>query len=91
MSPPLYMLVAQAIFTVLAPRRDRWGTFGVGGLAIAGLLFAIGALVEPILFEIFSPATFDFFKATIEAGLIIVPLMMMVFGIREWTRRRRDT
>jgi hypothetical protein len=90
MSPPLYMLVAQAIFTVLAPRRDRWGTFGVGGLTIAGLLFAIGALVEPILFEIFSPATFDFFKATIEAGLIILPLMMMVFGIREWTGRRRD-
>ena len=32
MSPPLYMLVAQAIFTILAPRRDRWGAFGVGGL-----------------------------------------------------------
>jgi hypothetical protein len=30
--PPLYMLAALAIFTVLAPRRDRWGAFGVGGL-----------------------------------------------------------
>ena len=32
MSLPLYMLAALAIFTVLAPRRDRWGAFGVGGL-----------------------------------------------------------
>lgn len=90
MSPPLYMLVAQAIFTVLAPRRDRWGAFGVGGLTIAGLLFGVGASVEPILWEIFNPATFDLFKALIEAGLIIVPLVMMVFGIREWAGRRRD-
>lgn len=88
MSPPLYMLVAQTIFTILAPRRDRWGTFGVGGLTIAGLLFGIGALVEPILSEIFNPATFDLPKAAIEAGLIIVPLVMMVFGVREWRRRK---
>ncbi|RPJ24182.1 MAG: hypothetical protein EHM33_18685 [Chloroflexi bacterium] len=90
MSPPLYMLIAQAVLTVLAPRRDRWGAAGVGGLTIAGLLFCIGALVEPILLEIFNPLTFDLFKAVIEAGLIIVPFVMMVFGIREWTRRRRD-
>ena len=90
MSPPLYMMVAQALFTVLAPRRDRWGTVGVGGLTIAGLLFCTGALVEPILFEIFNPATFDPFKALIEAGLIVGPFVMMVFGIREWAKRRRD-
>jgi hypothetical protein len=90
MSPPLYMLLAQATFTILARRRDRWGSFSVGGLTIAGLLFGIGAAVEPILFEIFNPATFDLLKAFLEAGLIIVPLVMMVFGIREWTRRRRE-
>ena len=89
MSPPLYMLVALAIFANLAPRRDRWGLIGVSGLTIAGLLFGIGALVEPILFEIFSPAEFDLFKAIIEAGLIVVPFLMMVFGIREWARRRQ--
>lgn len=90
MSPPLYMLVAQAIFTVLAPRRDRWGTFGVGGLTIAGLLFGVGMLVEPILSEIFNPSSLEFFKALIVIALIIVPLVMLVFGIREWRRRRRE-
>jgi hypothetical protein len=90
MSPPLYMLVAQAIFTVLALWRNRWGVLGVSGLTIAGLLFCIGALVEPILLEIFNPVTFDLFKALIEAGLIILPFLMMIFGIREWSRRRRE-
>ena len=90
MSPPLYMFIALAIFAKLAPRQDRWGVVGVGGLTIAGLLFGIGALVEPILFEIFSPAEFNLFKAVIEAGLIIVPFLMMAFGIREWSGRRQS-
>jgi hypothetical protein len=90
MSPPLYMLIAVVIFTVLTFRQDRWGIVGVGGLAIAGLLFGIGALVEPILLEIFNPATFDLLKALIEAGLIFLPFLMLIFGIREWSRRRRD-
>ena len=90
MSPPLYMLVAQAIFTVLALRRDRWGTFGVGGLTIAGLLFGVGMLVEPILLEIFNPASFDLLKALIVIALVIVPLVILVFGVRELRRRRRN-
>jgi hypothetical protein len=89
MSPPLYMLVLQAVLTVLAPRRDRWGMVGIGGLTIAGLLFCIGALVEPILWEIFNPATLDIVKVGLETGLIIVPFLMMVFGRREWVKRRR--
>ena len=90
MSPPLYMIIAVAVFTLLAHRRDRWDKVGVGGLTICGLLFSIGALVEPILFEIFNPKQFDLFKAVIEAGLIILPLVIMVFGFREWSRRRRN-
>ena len=90
LSPPLYMLIALVIFTILAPRHDRWGIFGVGGMTIFGLFFCIGALLEPILLEIFNPVTFDLSNAVIEAGLIIVPLVMMVFGFREWMRRRRD-
>jgi hypothetical protein len=89
MSPPLYMLIALVIFTVLAFRQDRWGTVGVGGLTIAGLLFCIGALVEPILLEVLNPATFELLKALIEAGLIFLPFLMMIFGAREWSRRRR--
>jgi hypothetical protein len=89
MSPPLYMIVAVVIFTLLMPRSDRWGTVSVGGLTIFGLLFGIGMLVEPIVPEIFSPTTFDLTKAIIVAGLIILPLTMMVFGIYEWRERRR--
>src|SRR5687768_4309484 len=88
MSPPLYMIVALAILTVLMPRNDRWGKVGVGGLIICGLLFGIGMLVEPIVPEVFSPATFDLTKAIIVAGLIVLPLTMIVFGISEWRARR---
>ena len=84
------MLIALAILTLLAPRRDRWGGVGVVGLAIFGLCKVIGALGEPILLAILNPVTFDLSKAVIEAGLIIVPLAMMVFGIREWIRRRQE-
>jgi hypothetical protein len=87
-SPPLYMIVAVVIFTLLALRNDRWGRVGIGGLIIGGLLFSIGMLVEPIVPEIFSPATFDLTKAVIVAGLIILPLTMMVFGIYEWRERQ---
>ena len=66
------------------------GAFDVGGLTIAGLLFGVGVLVEPILLEIFNPATFDLLKAVIEVGLIIVLFVMMVFGVREWVGRHRD-
>ena len=88
LSPPLYLLIALAILTVLAPRRDRWGGVGVVGLAIFGLFTVIGALGEPMLLEILNQVTFDLSKAVIEAGLIILPLAMMVFGILEWSRRR---
>jgi hypothetical protein len=47
-------------------------------------------LVEPILFESLNPATFVLLKALIVIALIIVPLVMMVFGIREWAGRRPD-
>lgn len=88
MSPPLYMIVAVLIFTLLASRNGRWGKVGIGGLTICGLLFSIGMLVEPIVPQIFSPATFELTKAVIVAGLIILPLSMMVFGIYEWRERR---
>jgi hypothetical protein len=88
MSPPLYMIVAVAILTLLMPRNDRWGKVGVGGLVISGLLFGIGMLVEPIVPEVFSPATFDLTKAILVAGLILLPLTMVVFGFYEWRERR---
>lgn len=90
MSPPLYWLIAQIALTILAPRRGLWGAVGVVGLAIFGLLSGIGALGEPINREIFAPATFNLFKAVIQAGMIVVPFGMMVFGILEFLKRRRE-
>jgi hypothetical protein len=91
MSPPLIWIIAQVAFTILAPRRDRWGGVGVVGLAIFfGLFNGIGALGEPINLEIFNPKTFDIFKAVIQTGMIIVPFAIMIFGFLEWSRRRRE-
>jgi len=90
MSPPLYWLIAQALLTVLARRRDRWGTIGVAGLTIVGLLFGIFGFLEPIVLEIFNPKTFDLPTAIIEAGIIVLPFVMAAFGTLELVRRRRE-
>jgi hypothetical protein len=90
MSPGLPWLIAQALLTVLVFRKSWWGMFGVVGLIIFGLLSGVFSLTEPIVREIYGPAVFDPLKAVIEAGIIILPFLMMVFGISEWRRRRRD-
>lgn len=90
MSPGLPWLIAQALLTVLVFRKSWWGMFGVVGLIIFGLLSGVFSLTEPIVREIYGPAVFDPLKAVIEAGIIIFPFVMMVFGISEWRRRRRD-
>lgn len=90
MSPGLPWLMAQAILTFLAFRKGRWGTIGVAGLTLFGLLSGVFSLTEPIVRTIFHPATFDPLKAVIEAGIIGVPFVMMVLGILELARRRQD-
>ena len=89
MSPPLLHLIVQVAFTMLAPRRDRWGGVGVVGLAIFGLFTVIGAVFEPIILELLNPVTFNLPRAVIQLGMIMIPFAMMVFGILEWSRRRR--
>ena len=88
MSPPLLHLIVQVVFTILAPRRDRWGGVGVVGLAFFGLLTFIGAIFEPINLELLNPVTFNLLRAVIQSGMIIIPFAMMIFGILEWSRRR---
>lgn len=89
MSPGLTWLTAQAILTFLALRKGRWGTIGVAGLTLFGLLSGVFSLTEPIVRKIFHPTTFDPLKAVIETGIIVVPFVMMVLGILEWSSRRR--
>jgi len=91
MSPASYWLVAEVILTILAFRQDRWGSVGIIGLTIFGLMFSIGMAGEPILLETFSPVSFNIINALIQAGMFILPLMMMVFGILEWLRRRKES
>lgn len=90
MSPPFYYLVTQVVLTMLALRRDRWGRVGILGLVIFGLISVVGALGEPILLEIFHPARFDFLKALIYTGMIILLFGTMIFAMLEWSGRRRD-
>ena len=90
MSPPLLHLIVQVAFTMLAPRRDRWGGVGVVGLAIFGLLTVIGAIFEPINLELLNPMTFNLPRALLQSGMIIIPFAMMIFGVLEWSRRRRE-
>jgi len=90
MSPPLLHLIVQVAFTLLTPRRDRWGWVGVVGLSIFGLLTVIGAIFEPINLELLNPVTFNLPRAVIQSGMIIIPFAMLVFGILEWSRRRRE-
>jgi hypothetical protein len=83
MSPSLTWLMFQGILVAIALRKDRWGIAGVAGLFIFGLFFLIGMLGEPILLETFKHASVDILKSAILAGMLIVPLAMMVFGILE--------
>ena len=89
LSPPFHTLIIQFVLLVVAPRKDRWGTFGVLGLTLIGLMTCIGALGEPINRRIFNPATFDPVKALIMAGMILIPVVIVVFGLMEWARRHR--
>jgi hypothetical protein len=93
LSPPLlWWMVPQALLTWLAwSQRNRRSTWGVIGLALFGAATFIGALGEPITYELLNPVTFNPLLAIIQAGMIIIPLAMMVFAIQEWRRRRSET
>jgi hypothetical protein len=90
MSPGLPWLLAQALLTILAIRKDRLGTIAVAVLSLFGLLTGIFSLTEPAARKFFSPAAFDPFKAAVETGGILLSFLMLVFGILELVRRRRD-
>jgi hypothetical protein len=56
-----------------------------------GATGVIGALGEPITYELLNPVTFNPLLAVIQTGMIIIPLVMTVFAIEEWRRRRSET
>jgi uncharacterized membrane protein YeaQ/YmgE (transglycosylase-associated protein family) len=93
LSPPLlWWMVPQALLTWLAwNQMNRKSTWGVIGLTLFGVAEFIGALGEPITYELLDPVTFNPLLAVIQAGMIIIPFVMMVFAIQEWRRRRSET
>ena len=90
LSPPLYLLPIQTALLWLAQRKDRWGKAGVAGLTLLGLMTCFGALGEPINRRILNPATFEPVKAALMSAMILIPVVIVVFGLMEWTRRRRE-
>ena len=93
MSPPLlWWMVPQGLLTWLAwNQMNRRSTWGVIGLTLFGATTFIGAVGEPITYELLNPVTFNPLVAVIQAGMVIIPLVMTVFGIQEWRRRRSET
>jgi hypothetical protein len=89
MSPPLlWWMVPQGLAWNQMNRRSTWGVIG---LTLFGATTFIGAVGEPITYELLNPVTFNPLVAVIQAGMVIIPLVMMVFGIQEWRRRRSET
>jgi uncharacterized membrane protein len=88
----LWWMIPQVLLTWLAwNQMNRRSTWGVIGLTLFGFAEFIGALGEPITYELLDPVTFNPLLAVIQAGMIIIPLVMMVFAIQEWRRRRSET
>jgi hypothetical protein len=90
--PLLWWMVPQAFLTWLAwNQMNRRSIWGVIGLPLFGAATFGGALGEPITYELLNPVTFNPLLAVIQAGLIIIPFVMMVFAVQEWRRRRSET
>jgi hypothetical protein len=89
LSPDLWLLLGQFFLIGCALRSGRVGMVGVIGLTLLGAVTTLGQLGEPITVRAFSPATFDGVQASLVAVNIASSLLMVVFGILEWRRRRQ--
>jgi hypothetical protein len=85
LSPPLVPMVLQVVFTVLATARRRWwGTLGVAGLTLLGLLYLIGGLGEG-----FWPDRFNLFEKLLQFLGLVSALLMLGLGLLALLPRRR--
>jgi hypothetical protein len=82
LSPPVWWIAIQALLTSWVPRSDRLGRIGRSGLVLFGVAECVGALGEPITYAIFAPGTFNAGLAGIQAGMIVLPAVMAVAGVR---------
>jgi hypothetical protein len=86
LSPPLWWMLAQAFFTLRTARTAGRSRGAVVALIAFGATECIGALGEPVTFQAFAPSTFDPTLAVTQLGMIVLPLLTAVFGVRAWRR-----
>ena len=91
LSPPLYLYIIAILLLILACLPNRLAVVGIAGLTILGAIFLLGILAERLTYRVLNPATFDFSLALVELLAIILPLLMVIFGVLEIARRRSSS
>jgi hypothetical protein len=84
LSPPLWWMLAQAFFTARAARSAAATRPTIGALTAIGAVECIGALGEPVTWQALAPATFDPLLAVTQLGMVLLPLAIVIFGVRAW-------
>lgn len=88
LSPGVPMLTVHMAMSALAPWPGKIGVVGVLGLIALALGEAIGMLGEPITYKVLDPKTLDPPRAIVVACNIVLPILMIVFGIVELSSRK---
>ena len=84
LSPPLWWMLAQAFFAARAARSAAATRPTIGALTAIGAVECIGALGEPVTLQALAPATFDPLLAVTQLGMVLLPLAIVIFGVRAW-------
>lgn len=90
LSPPLGGMLTHAACNVLASRPGKLGKIGVIGLIAHGVFFTVGMLGEPITYKVLNPRTFNLPKATIVVSNIVLPALMIKYGLRALKGNRHE-
>jgi hypothetical protein len=88
LSPPLYLYLVTILFLVLACLPKRLGIVGAVGLTISGMIFLLGEFAEKLTYRVFNPVSFDLSLALVELAAMVLPLLMIVFGMLEIAHKR---
>jgi hypothetical protein len=89
LSPPIWWMAAQAACVALAMRSaSRRRTFTIGLIAF-GISEFVGALGEPITWQLALRPNADPAISAIQTGMILLPLLVIVSGLRSLFRASR--
>jgi len=88
LSPPLYLCLVAVLLLVMARLPNRLAMVGTVGLTILGTIFLFGIFIERLTYRVLNPATFDISLAPVELFAIVLPLLMIIFGVMEIARNQ---